>query len=336
MTYVLLRGPCKDKGTQIHTRRMPCDAKEHQELPATQEAQREAWNRFSYKALRRKSTLLTSGFHTSSLQDCERRNSCCLQEFVTKAVGNTEGKRYKIAKKYSTQHMYHLVRKIQGNLSTFQKLQLTNSYQNELPDIQYLQSRRERGKCRRRKAVGSILHPLYLEHLAFLLDGSRKQVMQEKSAAKFQCAMIICPTCVLYISSNQSVLAIPSCHIGILIFTEQEQRCHNCGQISHCSLFSRVSVLHRVFSINMTRDGKNRWEHFSPNLPIIYATFAFIQITSTLWLKEHYCITPRVLRHSKASGNKISCLFHFCHLSLGVRIKLDSSPTYPPHLFKQV
>lgn len=109
----------------------------------------------------KESTLLTTGFHTSSLQDCERRNSCCLWEFAPAALGN----------KYIKQEVQDSNEVLDSTyvpscsqntsqLSTFQKSQLTNSHQNELSDIQYLQSRRERGKCRRGKAAGSMLPPL--------------------------------------------------------------------------------------------------------------------------------------------------------------------------------
>lgn len=114
----------------------------------------------------------------------------------------------------------------------------------------------------------------------------------------------------------------------IVIFTEQEEMLQWWARFSLFTL-SRLSVLHKAFSVNMTRHGEKQLGTHHPYPPINNVTFVLILMTSTLWVKEHYCIIFRVLTHSKASGNKISCFISFLSFKSCCKIKLN--PLRPLH-----
>ena len=77
---------------EAETGMMNQQAKECQRLPATPEAKREAWNRFSPQGIRENMVPIPS-FQTSRLRNCERVSFCCLKPprlwyFVTAALRN--------------------------------------------------------------------------------------------------------------------------------------------------------------------------------------------------------------------------------------------------------
>jgi hypothetical protein len=80
-----------------------------------------------------------------------------------------------------------------------------------------------------------------------------------------------------------------------------------------CSLFiaSKLSVLHKVLPINVTRDEKRQMGTFQ-SLLINYLCYLCSQLNNIKFMmKEHCYITLRVLTHSKTSGNIISSFISF-------------------------